>query len=325
MTTPRQRQVRRKASSRLTLALVANLALLALLIPVALFFGEASQTVITEIRLPRIATAIAAGIALALAGVVSQAIFVNPIIEPSLLGLNSSAALGAVLGVVLGFAEVGTPLTIPFAIAGALIGALVILKLSEGRSSLILILNGIAITALTTALVGGAIGLLDRNDIRSFSFWSFGSLALADWNAALTITTAILVTLPLLFLAKNGLDLLAIGEASARHIGLDLKRLRALSFFTIAILVAASVSTIGSIAFLGLASAHIARVIVGPRHSRLLPIASLIGANILLVADTFARRAFFPQEVPIGFVIAIIAAPILIWALRGQRVWKESV
>lgn len=318
------RRENKREDSRLSLALLVNLALLILLIPTALFLGEASQTVISEIRLPRIATAIAAGIALALAGVVSQAIFVNPIIEPSLLGLNSSAALGAVLGVVLGIAEVGTPLTIPFAIAGALIGAVVIVKLSEGRSSLILILNGVAITALTTAIVGGLIGLLDRNDIRSFSFWSFGSLALADWKAALTITIALLVSLPLLLLAKSGLDLLSLGEANARHIGLDLKRLRIFSFFTIAVLVAATVSTIGSIAFLGLASAHIARVIVGPRQNRLLPVAALIAANILLIADTLARRALFPQEVPIGFIIAIIAAPILIWALRGQRVWKES-
>lgn len=315
----------KRSKPRFALVLLLNVALLILFIPTALLLGEVSQTVITEIRLPRISTAIVAGIALAFAGVMSQAIFVNPIIEPSLLGLNSSAALGALLGVILGFAQVGAPSMIPFAMVGALVCALVVLRLSERRSAIILILNGIAITALTTALLGGAIGLLDRDDIRSFSFWSFGSLALADWNAALTIAIALIISIPLLFLVRNGLDLISLGESSARHIGVDLRRLRALSFTSIAILVAATVSTIGSIAFLGLASAHIARVLVGPRISRVIPIASLVAANILLIADTFARRAFFPQEVPIGFVIAIIAAPILIWAIREQRIWKESV
>lgn len=300
-----------------------NLLLLALLIPIALFWGEASSTIITEIRVPRVATALLAGITLALAGALTQGIFINPIVEPSLLGLSSSAALGAVVGVLIGVAEVGSISTVPFAILGALMGAMIILWLSNGRSALILILNGIAMTAISTALVGAAIALLDRNDIRSFTFWSFGSLALADWNAFITIGISLLIALPLIFFITSGLDLLSLGEATTRHIGVNLNRLRTLTFMAITVLVAATVSSIGSIAFLGLASTHIARVLIGPRNRSLLPTASLISANIILFADTLARRAFFPQELPIGFVIALIAAPILIWALRSQRVWQE--
>lgn len=300
-----------------------NLLLLALLIPIALFWGEANSTIITEIRVPRVATALLAGITLALAGALTQGIFINPIVEPSLLGLSSSAALGAVVGVLIGVAEVGSISTVPFAILGALMGALIILWLSNGRSALILILNGIAMTAISTALVGAAIALLDRNDVRSFTFWSFGSLALADWSAFITIGISLLIALPLIFFITSGLDLLSLGEATTRHIGVNLNRLRTLTFMAIAVLVAATVSSIGSIAFLGLASTHIARVLIGPRNRSLLPTASLISANIILFADTLARRAFFPQELPIGFVIALIAAPILIWALRSQRVWQE--
>lgn len=300
-----------------------NLLLLALLIPIALFWGDANSTIITEIRVPRVATALLAGITLALAGALTQGIFINPIVEPSLLGLSSSAALGAVVGVLIGVAEVGSISTVPFAILGALMGALIILWLSNGRSALILILNGIAMTAISTALVGAAIALLDRNDIRSFTFWSFGSLALADWNAFITIGISLLIALPLIFFITSGLDLLSLGEATTRHIGVNLNRLRTLTFMAITVLVAATVSSIGSIAFLGLASTHIARVLIGPRNRSLLPTASLISANIILFADTLARRAFFPQELPIGFVIALIAAPILIWALRSQRVWQE--
>ena len=300
-----------------------NFLLLALLVPLSLFLGEATSIIITEIRIPRVATALVAGIALALAGALTQAIFINPIVEPSLLGLSSSAALGAIFGVLIGIAEVGSISTVPFAVVGALIGALVILSLSRGRSALILILNGIAITAISSALIGGMITLLDRNDIRSFSFWSFGSLALADWNAFITIGISLLIALPLIFLVWSGLDLLSLGEATARHIGVEVSRLRALTFAAIALLIAATVSSIGSIAFLGLASTHIARVFIGPRHRSLLPAAALLSMNIILFADTFARRAFFPQELPIGFVIALIAAPILIWALRSQRVWQE--
>ncbi len=300
-----------------------NLLLLALLIPIALFWGDANSTIITEIRVPRVATALLAGITLALAGALTQGIFINPIVEPSLLGLSSSAALGAVVGVLIGVAEVGSISTVPFAILGALMGALIILWLSDGRSALILILNGIAMTAISTALVGAAIALLDRNDIRSFTFWSFGSLALADWSAFITIGISLLIALPLIFFITSGLDLLSLGEATTRHIGVNLNRLRTLTFMAITVLVAATVSSIGSIAFLGLASTHIARVLIGPRNRSLLPTASLISANIILFADTLARRAFFPQELPIGFVIALIAAPILIWALRSQRVWQE--
>lgn len=300
-----------------------NLLLLALLIPIALFWGEASSTIITEIRVPRVATALLAGITLALAGALTQGIFINPIVEPSLLGLSSSAALGAVVGVLIGVAEVGSISTVPFAILGALMGAMIILWLSNGRSALILILNGIAMTAISTALVGAAIALLDRNDIRSFTFWSFGSLALADWSAFITIGISLLIALPLIFFITSGLDLLSLGEATTRHIGVNLNRLRTLTFMAITVLVAATVSSIGSIAFLGLASTHIARVLIGPRNRSLLPTASLISANIILFADTLARRVFFPQELPIGFVIALIAAPILIWALRSQRVWQE--
>ncbi len=300
-----------------------NLLLLALLIPIALFWGDANSTIITEIRVPRVATALLVGITLALAGALTQGIFINPIVEPSLLGLSSSAALGAVVGVLIGVAEVGSISTVPFAILGALMGALIILWLSDGRSALILILNGIAMTAISTALVGAAIALLDRNDIRSFTFWSFGSLALADWSAFITIGISLLIALPLIFFITSGLDLLSLGEATTRHIGVNLNRLRTLTFMAITVLVAATVSSIGSIAFLGLASTHIARVLIGPRNRSLLPTASLISANIILFADTLARRAFFPQELPIGFVIALIAAPILIWALRSQRVWQE--
>jgi iron complex transport system permease protein len=127
----------------------------------------------------------------------------------------------------------------------------------------------------------------------------------------------------LILLVRDELDLLSLGESSARFIGLDLTKIRFITFAAISLLVAATVSTIGSIAFLGLASAHIARIFVGPRQRRLLLAASLISASILLLADTFARRAFFPQEIAIGFVIALISAPILIWALRNQRVWQE--
>lgn len=315
------RQFSRKR--RVLYVLAINTILLTLVLPIALFMGGSDYNIISEIRLPRVVTALIAGIALAIASVLSQAIFINPIIEPSFLGLNSAAALFAVLSVILGVANVGHPTVILFAFIGALIGALVIWRISQGRSSLILILNGIALTAITTALLGALLGLLDRNDIRAFSFWSLGSLALADWEAALYLTIATLVVIPLVISISSELDLLSIGELGAGHFGLDISRLRLKTFLAISILVAAAVSTIGSIAFLGLASAHIARAIVGPKQIYLLPTASLVSANIILLADTFARRAFFPQELPIGFIVALLAAPILLLALKGEKVWRE--
>jgi iron complex transport system permease protein len=300
-----------------------NIAALALLIPAALFIGGADSVLVSEIRAPRVITALLAGFAIAVASLVTQAIFSNPIVEPTFLGVSSGAALGAVVAVLLGIGGIGEPIILISAVAGALLTATLILNLTKSRSALVLILTGIAVTAIVNALVGGAITLLDRSDIRSFSFWTLGSLALADWPAAITLAISLLFALPIALIIAKKLDLLTLGELSLKHLGVNITQLRVVSFFVISLLVAATVSSIGSIAFLGLASVHITRSLIGPSHKPLLFLAGLFSANILITADLIARRAFFPQELPIGFVIAILAAPVLIIALRNQRVWSE--
>jgi len=303
--------------------LIFNCVALAWLIPAALFIGGADSILISEIRVPRVVTALLAGIAIAIASLVTQATFTNPIVEPSFLGLSSGAALGAIIAVFLGIGRIGDPIILISAVVGALLTAALILNLTKARSALVLILTGIAITAIVSALVGGAISLLDRPDIRSFSFWTLGSLALADWPAAITIAISLVVTLPIALRISKKLDLLTLGELSLRHLGVNIAQLRIASFLVISLLVAATVSAIGSIAFVGLASVHITRSLIGPAHKPLLLLSGLFSANILIAADLIARRAFFPQELPIGFIISILAAPVLIIALRNQRVWSE--
>jgi iron complex transport system permease protein len=315
--------LRVKSAKRHLIFIGLNLLAFLILIPIAIFIGDIGAEIIQQIRLPRVATAISAGFAIALASLLTQAIFINPIVEPSFLGVSSGASLGAIIAILLGIGKIGDFTVIVAAAIGAFLTSLLIISLTRGKSALVLILTGIALTAMASSLVGGLISLLNRNDIRSFSFWNLGSLALADWQGALTITVVLLLILPLLLITRNKLNLLSLGETTARSLGINISFLRVQIFFAISFLVAATVSTIGSIAFLGLASAHIARKFVGPNHSKLFLASSLLASNILILSDTLARRAFYPTELPIGFLIALIAAPVLIAALRNQKIWAE--
>jgi iron complex transport system permease protein len=283
--------------------------------------SELENQIIWEIRAPRVIAAVIIGAILGIAGSLSQAATNNPLADPALLGTTAGAAAGVVIGIATNLISLNSIAAVVAAAIGAMLATLLTFSLS--RSALQLIIMGISVSALLTAVVGIAISLIDRPDLRSITFWSLGSLALVGPSDLLTLSIVAIIIFILALVLAPQLDLLSLGDNSVRHIGRDPQRIRLLAFLALSVAIAASVSTVGTIAFLALAAPHIARFIVGPRQRKLLIASAVIGSLILLIADTAARSIAPPQELPIGVLIAIFAAPLLILALkRGQMQWR---
>ena len=283
--------------------------------------SDLSDQIIWQIRAPRILGAIILGIILAVAGVLAQGSTNNPLADPAFLGTTAGAALGVVIGVLTNAVNIASIGSIGWAACGALLSTLLTFWLA--RNALQLIIIGIAVSATLTAIVGIAITVADRSDVRSVTFWSFGSLSLVTWSSVAVIAV---VALPVLVSARvlaPQLDLLSLGDAAVRHSGRDPQRIRLIAFLIFSIAIATAVSQVGTISFLALAAPHIARFLVGPSHRHLVAAAAIIGALILLVADTAARSIAPPQDLPIGLLISLIGAPVLILALkRGGVQWR---
>jgi iron complex transport system permease protein len=229
--------------------------------------------------------------------------------------------LGVVIGVLTNAVNIASIGSIAWATFGALLATLLTFWLA--RNALQLIIIGIAVSATLSAIVGIAITVADRSDARSVTFWSLGSLSLLTWsNVVVLAVVAITIFLGARTLAPQ-LDLLSLGDAQVRHSGRDPQRIRLIAFVILSIAIATAVSQVGTIAFLALAAPHIARFLVGPSHKYLVGAAAVIGALILLIADTAARSMAPPQDLPIGLLISLIGAPVLILALkRGGVQWR---
>ena len=282
---------------------------------------ELSDQIIWQIRAPRILGALLLGATLAIAGVLAQGSTNNPLADPAFLGTTAGAALGVVIGVLTNAVNIASIGSIAWATFGALLATLLTFWLA--RNALQLIIIGIAVSATLSAIVGIAITVADRSDVRSVTFWSLGSLSLLTWsNVVVLAVVAITIFLGARTLAPQ-LDLLSLGDAQVRHSGRDPQRIRLIAFLILSIAIATAVSQVGTIAFLALAAPHIARFLVGPSHKYLVGAAAVIGALILLIADTAARSMAPPQDLPIGLLISLIGAPVLILALkRGGVQWR---
>jgi iron complex transport system permease protein len=241
--------------------------------------------------------------------------------DPSIIGTSAGASLGASLAVILGLASIGTLGTTVAATVGALIASLVTFALS--RSALQLVIVGIATSALFTAITGLMISMAEKPEARSISFWSFGSLALANSQSLALLTPLVVLTSILGWYYSQKMDLLVLGDREVSHLGFNPQRMRLIAFILISLLIATAVSTVGSIAFLALAAPHITRYLIGPSNRPLVIGSAVIGAGLLLIADTAARTIAPPIELPIGLITSLIGAPVLILILRKSgEVWR---
>lgn len=278
--------------------------------------------VVWQLRIPRALLGALVGAALAMAGVALQGLFGNPLADPGIVGVSQGASLGAVAAIVLGAGALGTWL-IPLAafLGGAAATTLIYLLARPGRGNgtATLLLVGIAIGAACSAALGFLTYIASESELQSLVFWQMGSLAQAGWRDVVAVAPVFVIGLLALWRLATPLDMLALGERQARHIGLDVARTRLLLVLFSALLVGAAVAFAGSIGFVGLVVPHLVRMLAGPGHRWLLPLSGVAGALLIVVADTMARTLDPPSEIPLGLFSAALGAPFFLWlVLRGR-------
>ena len=294
----------------------------------SVLLNPGSNEIVWQIRFPRVMAAVIVGAGLGIAGLMAQGACNNAIAEPAILGTAAGASFGAVVGITTGLVQVGSLAALAFGTAGALLATSITFKLAALRgtlSSFNLIIVGIAVSAIFTSLVGITSAVLNRADARSISFWSLGSLALVTNENLLGLIITTLAGGVIAWFIAPMLDRLSLGDHSAFHLGVNVPRVRLFALISLSLLAGGAVSTVGVIAFIGLAAPHIARFIYGPSHRALTIHSAIIGAFIVLVADTLARTIAQPNELPIGLATALIGAPILITLVTVKNnVWKTQ-
>jgi iron complex transport system permease protein len=301
-------------------------------------FGAGQEAVLLSIRLPRVLLGALVGGSLAIAGGAMQGLFRNPLADPGLLGVSSGAALAAFAAIVLGGAllphlnEAAHGFLLPIsAFAGGLGAILVIYALSRegGRegsrvSVSTMLMAGIAVNALCGAGIGLFAYLATDAQLRSFTFWSLGSLGGATWGSLARVAPVLLLAIAAFARLARPLNLLSLGETEAAHLGVPVERLKILTAALCALVVGAAVSVSGAIGFVGLVVPHLVRMTCGPDHRLLLPASLLGGASLLVAADVAARTWVAPAELPIGILTALVGGPFFLYLLarrRGGRAW----
>jgi len=275
-----------------------------------------------QVRFPRVALAAMVGAALGIAGALMQGVFGNPLAEPGIIGVSSGAAVGAATAVVTGVTVLGGWTLAGAAFAGGLVTTFIVYALSRsnGRTEVVtLVLTGVAVNAAAGALVGLLMFFTDDDGVRAIAFWNLGSLAQANWSAAAVVAPCLLAGLVAAVAYARRLDLLALGERSARHLGVDVERMRVRLIVVTALLTAGAVAFTGIISFVGLVVPHLIRMVAGPGHRVLLPCSALGGAIVLVGADLAARTAIDYQELPLGVLTAVVGGPAFFWLLRRTR------
>jgi iron complex transport system permease protein len=290
--------------------------------------SDQGSAIVWTIRLPRVVLTILVGAALGVTGAAMQGVMRNPLADPSHNGVSGGAAHGAVGYLVLGAPlAMAVPVLAPWflplsAFAGALTATWIALTLArvDGRTStLALLLGGVAIAALTSAVVGLLVYIADDAQLRSITFWSLGSAGAASWPLVAAAAPPILLAVIALPAQSPALDRLLLGEAEARHLGVDVERVTRRIVVLVALAVGASVATCGVIAFVGLVVPHLVRGWLGPSHRTLVPASAIGGAALLVVADMVARSAVPPTDLPIGALTALAGAPVLLILVRRVR------
>lgn len=275
-----------------------------------------------QVRFPRVALALLVGAALATAGALMQGVFGNPLAEPSVVGVSAGAALAAAFAIVFGITLFGAWTVAVLAFLGGLVTTLLVYALSraDGRTEVVtLVLTGIAVNAVCGAGLAFLLFLGDTQAREEIVFWQLGSLNGSRWAHVWIVAPLVVAGLAGAVALSRRLDVLALGDRAARHVGIDVERLRITAIVLVALLTAAAVSFAGIIAFVGLVVPHLVRMVVGPAHRVLVPASALGGALLLVCADLVARTAMAYADLPIGMLTSLVGGPFFFWFLRRTR------
>ncbi|GAA4375282.1 iron ABC transporter permease [Nocardioides caricicola] len=280
------------------------------------------ENTLWQVRFPRVVMAALAGACLATAGALMQGVFGNPLAEPGIVGVSAGAAVAAATVIVFEWTFAGTWTIAICAFVGGLVTTLLVYVTSRdgGRTEVVtLVLTGIAVTAMTSAALAFLMFLGDTQAREEIVFWTLGSLNGSRWEyVGVVFPMAVAGIVAAMVLAPK-LDLLALGDRAARHVGVDVERLRLSIIVVVAVLTAAAVAFCGIISFIGLVVPHLIRMIAGPGHRLLVPASALGGALLLVLADLWARTLVDYADLPIGMLTALVGGPFFFWLIRRAR------
>lgn len=280
------------------------------------------ENTLWQVRFPRVVMAALAGACLATAGALMQGVFGNPLAEPGVVGVSAGAAVAAATAIVFELTFAGTWTVAICAFIGGLITTTLVYVMSRdgGRTEVVtLVLTGIAINAMTSAGLAFLMFLGDTQAREEIVFWTLGSLNGSRWQyVGVVFPMAVVGIAAAMYLAPK-LDLLSLGDRAARHVGVDVERLRMSTIVVVAVLTAAAVAFCGIISFIGLIVPHLIRMVAGPGHRLLVPASALGGAVLLVLADLWARTLVAYADLPIGMLTALVGGPFFFWLIRRAR------
>jgi len=283
--------------------------------------SDTERTIILSLRLPRAILAGLVGAGLSVSGATFQALLRNPLADPYILGVSSGAAVGAIIAILLGLGtfSLGLPLA---SFLGALLTILVVFYVGRQDGKIhphTLLLAGVITGSFLSALIMFFISVSRREELHTILFWLMGDFSFSNPRAILIIFPYILLGVVLLYLRSRRLNLILSGEENALQLGVDVEKLKLISYLSASLITAASVSACGLIGFVGLIIPHSVRLIFGPDHRLLIPSAALLGASFLIASDTLARTLLAPVELPVGVITAAFGGPFFIYLLKTRK------
>ncbi|MEJ2243038.1 MAG: iron chelate uptake ABC transporter family permease subunit [Candidatus Bathyarchaeota archaeon] len=281
--------------------------------------------IISQIRLPRVICGALVGAALATAGVTYQGIFRNPMADPYVIGASTGASVGSALVFVFGIniAVLGINTLPVFAFVGSLVTVLIVYTISRVGSKVpvtTLLLTGIAMSLFQNAIVTYLKTVADDQILHGLTFWLIGSLSSTEsWEKVYAILPFVVVGAVICYLYARDLNILALGEDQAQHLGVEIEKVKRILLVSGALMTAAAVSISGLIGFVGLIIPHVTRVLIGPDHRVLIPTSALVGASFLMISDAISRVIMGSGEAPVGIITAFAGAPFFIYLLRRKN------
>ncbi len=277
------------------------------------------NSVILNMRILRILTAILAGCGLAVSGIALQAILRNPLAEPYLLGTSSGAGLAAVIAVITGVSQIYMPLAAFLGAVASIILVYTLAREGDRISDNSLILSGVIISIALSAVIVFLVSISGNAAIHEMGWWLWGSLQVYDYRLISLVAIPVILGIIAIYIFSQDLNALSMGEEEAIHLGINIQNIKKIIILITALITASLICICGIIGFVGLIVPHIMRKIVGPNHKVLIPVTCLAASLFMVICDLFSRTMFSPVEIPIGVITAIIGAPIFIILLKKRK------
>ncbi len=286
--------------------------------------SETERAIILSLRVPRTILAGVVGAGLSLSGAIFQALLRNPLADPYILGVSSGAAVGTIIAILMGLGSLsfGLPMA---SFLGALLTVIVVFYFGRQEGKIhpnTLLLAGVITSAFLSALIMFFISVSQKEEIHTIIFWLMGDFSFSNPQAIRVVLPYILVGFFILYFHARQLNLILSGEEHALQLGVNVERLRLISYLSASLMTAAAVSVCGLIGFVGLIVPHSVRLLFGPDHRLLLPSSALVGASFLIASDTLARSLLAPIELPVGVITAAFGGPFFIYLLKTRKVIK---